>query len=266
MRTAITASLQRRTAVAIASAALAASAACSDAPVTGPSAAEVASPNASLNPPVAVQEVTIRLKDINGNLIQEGMIPVEFLALTAAGDTVKRQLAYDNHLNPQYNIDLNTALGIMTIKMPMAAKQRVCLYNFSSLYAFEMTQPHCNEVTTNAAYKVDAGSLVMRKKPIHTFYLKDWFGMPVVGGKIHVKGPLWYYDFTFEDGGFGDVGAPDGKIEMRGEIAGMYEWCEVAAPSGYLLAKPTCGTLSLNWEGNTSQSIYHVQNVRVQLP
>jgi len=235
--------------------------------VTAPrSATEVAAPSASLNPPVLVQEVAVRLKDINGNLIQEGMIPVEFLALTAAGDTVKRQVAYDNHLNPQYNIDLNPLLGVMTIKMPMAAKQRVCLYNFSSLYAFEMYQPHCNEVTTNGAYKVDAGTLVMRKKPVHTFYLKDSFGFPVTGGKIHVKGPLWYYDFSFEDGGFGDVGAPDGKIEMRGEIAGTYEWCEVAPPTGYLLTKPACGTITLNWEGVTSQKLYHAQNIQVQLP
>jgi hypothetical protein len=97
--------------------------------------------------------------------------------------------------------------------------------------------------------------------PVHTFYFKDWFGVPVKGAKVHVKGGLWFFDFTFEDGGFGDAGAPDGKIEFRGYAPGTYEWCEVAAPTGYKLTNPACGTLTLSWEGITSKTLYHMPKI-----
>ena len=172
---------------------------------------------------------------------------------------MKRQVAYDNHLNPEWNVDLNSLVGVMTLKMPYAAKQRVCLYTFADNYAYDMYQPHCNEVATNGAFKVDAGTLVVRRKPVHTFFLKDSFGVPVKGAKIHVKGPSWYQDFVLEDGGFGDYGEPDGKISFRGEIPGTMEWCEVTPPSGYKLTNPTCGKVNMKWEGNTWQTLYHTK-------
>jgi hypothetical protein len=240
---------------------LALTTACGDNQATGPaSSTNVPASNATFVP-VLGQEVTIRLKDITGHLIPDGMISVEFIALTANKDTVKRQVAYDNHLNPQYNIDLNATGGIIAVRMPMAAIQKVCLYNTTYYWAFEGQV--CTEVTTNGASKVDAGSLVMRKKPVHIFVMKDGFGMPIKGGRVHVKGPVWF-DYDFEDGGVMDPGAANGQIEIHGDRPGTYEWCEVAAPSGYLLAKPTCGTLNLVWEGKTSTTLYHMQNMVVK--
>src|SRR4030095_12511041 len=111
MRNSITATaLSRRFAVAITAATLVATVACSDDHVTAPkSIPEVSAPNATIYP-IPTQEVTVRVKDIYGNLIQDGMIPTEWLALTAANDTVYRRIAYDNHLNPNLNVDMNPLL------------------------------------------------------------------------------------------------------------------------------------------------------------
>lgn len=259
MRSAITASLLwRRSAVAFAAAALAATGACGDDQVTAPKAApEVATSNAAVIRLLA-QEVTVRFKDINGNLITDGMLPSHWLSLTAAGDTTADKVRYDNQ--KWADGDFNDTLGVMTVKMPYAKKQRACLYTFADDWAYDVYQPvPCNEASVTT-YKVDLGTLVMRKKPRHTFFLKDAFGVPITGASIHVTGPLGY-DKTFVDGGALDPVA-DGKILLKADQPGTYNWCEVTAPSGYNLTSPSCGIVNMSWEGNTWQTLYHTKKFR----
>src|SRR5262245_65619750 len=108
MRTPISAiALSRRSAVALSIVALAATAACSDDNVTAPkSPSQVPAPNATIYP-IPTQEVSVRIKDIWGNLIQDGMVPTQWFSISAANDTTYKRVAYDNHLNPNLNVDLN---------------------------------------------------------------------------------------------------------------------------------------------------------------
>ena len=257
-------SLRRRSAVALGAAGLVVTAACSDDAVTAPeSKVEVPTSQSTIIPSIT-QEVTVRIKDIYGNLLPDIMTPTEWLALTATNDTVLRRIAYDNHLNPDYHVDLNPLQGVVTLKMPYAYKQRVCLYNFTTYYAFDMYQPHCNEVVSNGALKIDAGTLVMRRKPEHTFTFKDWFGVTLTGGgaTLHITGgPFNNYDNTFVEGGQMDPGAADGKITFRPDFPGTYNWCETVPPTGFKLTQPTCGTLTLSWEGKTSQTLSHMPKI-----
>jgi hypothetical protein len=259
MRTAISASLLRRPwAVGFAVAALAATAACSDDQVTAPTTArEVSAPNATIAPRLG-QQVTVQFKDINGNLIIAGMIPSEWLSMNAAGDTTADKVRYDNQFYSDG--DQNNVLGVMTMNMPFAAKQRVCLYTFPEDYAYDILQPTpCNEASVTT-YKVDLGTLVLRKKPRHTFFFKDASSALIAGATIHVTGPFGY-DKTFVDGGAGDLVA-DGKILLKTDQPGQYRWCEVTAPGGFNLTSPTCGIVNMFWEENTTQSLYHTKKVR----
>jgi len=259
MRTPISATaLSRRSAVALAIAALAVTAACRDDHIAGPkSAPQVSAPNATIYP-IFTQEVTVRVKDIWGNLIQDGMIPTEWLALGAANDTVLRRIAYDNHLNPNLNVDLNPLLGVIALKMPMAYKQKVCLYNMTTNYSYDVNQPSpCNQAVTNNALKIDLGTLVMRRKPVHTFYIKDMANVSLLGvTSLHITGP-YGFDMTYVEGGAMDPGAADGKIVFRPYAPGTYDWCEVTAPAGYKFTSPKCGSVTLSWEGITSQTLSH---------
>lgn len=250
--------LRRRWAVAFTAAALATTSACSDDQVTAPTAASgVATPNAAIVRLLA-QEYTVRFKDINGNLITDGMLPSHWLSITSAGDTTADKVRYDNQFYSDG--DQNNVLGIMTVKMPYAAKQRVCLYTFADDWAYDVYQPvPCNEASVTT-YKVDLGTLVMRKKPRHTFFFKDAFGVLITGASIHVTGPLGY-DKTFVDGGAGDAIA-DGKTLLKTDQPGTYSWCEVTAPSGYNLTSPSCGIVNMNWEGSTTQSLSHTKKFR----
>lgn len=249
-----TSMLVRGSALFATAATLAATSACSDNQPTAPTAAPaVAAPNAAVRG-LTTQQVTVRFKDINGNLIIAGWVPSQWLSLNARGDTTKEKIAYDN----QFDVDgdFDPVLGVMRMEMPFAAKQRVCLYTFMDDYAYDILQPTpCNEASVKT-YQVDLGTLTLRKKPRHTFFLKNTPGSMIVGATIHVTGPFGF-DKTYTDGVGADLA--DGKILLKGENPGKYNWCEVTPPSGYKLTNPTCGIVNMFWEENTTQTLSHAR-------
>ena len=260
----ITSNNARRAAVAFSTLALAATAACSNDSINAPQTArEVSSPSATVFPSLS-QTVTVRFKDIYGNIITDGLLPAHWLSLTAEGDTVGERLSYDNQPEAYLNVDMDAAAGVMTVKVPAAFKQRVCEYTFSTNYAHPAGAPTpCNEVITNGASKVDLGTLVMRRKPVHTFMMKDANGNLLPGASIRLTGPFGY-DKTTTDGGVGDLPGADGKIRVKPDQPGNYQWCEVAAPgAGTLTATPTCGYIKFEWEGVSSSTILHTMKVKV---
>lgn len=226
----------------IAVAGLAALAACGDSP-TGPSRAAVTDvPSQAQYVPTPKTYGIVRIIDTNQQFVTEGVSVIWYGAIGVS------KVVYDN--SPA---DIDPTLGVIKTELDIkvATFYRVCLHQPTKNFTIDKSKDYCNEILTGPKL-IDGYYLVMRKNPWVQFNMRDLGRInPAPGAEITLTGPAGYSFYkVYADGSADDWSwGVDGTIRIRLPYAGTYSWCETAAPSGYVFAKPTCGTFDAVWEG-----------------
>jgi len=232
-------------------------AACSDNPTQPATPATAPRAQSTLvqvpNVPVVATTATLRVKDIWGALIPDG-VHTEWIMADGTSKVI-----HDN-IGP----DLDPTWGVITVKMPYSPTIKVCLYTDASMHAIDTTKPYCNTVAWSYP-TMDMGTLVMRRNPWMTFYTVDMNGKLLPGATITVTGPIAFNEQVV-DGGVWDHFSPvDGKLNVKLDRPGTYTWCENVAPVGYLLTNPTCGTFQAYWDVDMAMQVKHAP-IAIKLP
>jgi hypothetical protein len=102
------------------------------------------------------------------------------------------------------------------------------------------------------------------------FFSQDLAGANIPGGAVSVVAPPsdGCSATASRNGAIGgDLSAAgDGKIVLRANRPGTYSWCETAAPAGYYLTTPNCGTVNLSWNLSTGIILKHKKKIVVINP
>jgi hypothetical protein len=229
----------RHATVVAASLSLLSVAACGEAGTAPPAAsppaasrAEQANPHASLqidlNPALSVRIVDKDGKSVGGAQV------------TFTGYRGQQKAVNDNHAG-----DSDSRLGYIRTQMLPAASYRACLTGALSAYGAD---PGTCNTRSGGSLAVDMGQLLIHKRPLLSFNMRNQSGAFVPGAAVSVTGPNGFSK-TLADGGIGDQGSGNnGVIALTLPLPGTYSWCEIVAPTNYLLTNPSCGTLDAKWD------------------
>ena len=226
---------------------LALSAACSDAATAPQTSSSPSGLDQSSKFLVPVATATVKVVDIYGVQIPYGNTNFEFVV---NGDTV---FAEDNVSN-----DLDPAPGAVKVQLPPAVTYTVCAFGSAGPYyaaVGDPTYPTCKTVSPGTL-KFDFGSITMRKKPKVTFLLHDMYGNKAPGATMQIVYPNGY-ELTIAEGMAGMDPVVDGKISTKLGPPGTYTWCETKAPTGFMMANPSCGTIQAQYDVETTIVLKH---------
>jgi hypothetical protein len=211
--------------------AVAALAACADAPTSPTARAPEGAPRAAF---VGVPELPgiVEVRDASGTLV--------------GGQTVAfwRELKDSVHVLDNSALDLDKAAGRFRVLMPTGTMFRAYLRATTPEYASTMPGGS-NMQPVNG--EVQFGTLTVAVRPIVRVSMYDRRKRLAPGATVSVTGS-WKYtatDGTSSDLAIGGAtGAYDGIITLRAPYEGTHTLCEVTPPSGFLLATPNCVTFT----------------------
>jgi hypothetical protein len=226
--------------------------ACTD-DLTAPRRAAGAIPPAGAQGAIVLPRSLVSVRvEFNGQLLPESAR----IRFVVGNDTTVVQ---DNTMN-----DNNPTLGIIKVSLPWSSSYTACLHADTPFYAIVPGWWNCSTVAGNAAI-VDAGILRMRKFPLAAFSTRDMNWNPVTEAEIQLDADADGFVVTAEDGGPGEISSVvDGLIVIRGNRPGTYTWCETVPPTGYLKTSPSCGSIELKWDQNTSVVLQHAKKITIQ--
>ncbi len=145
--------------------------------------------------------------------------------------------------------------GFIKALLPSAPSYSGCLTGVNAYYVWDTTN-NCRVATPGVTGTADLGAFHVHRRPEIYFYMRDRNGTLVKGSELDVTGPDGV-TLHIVDGAADDDPA-DGVVRVRVGAIGTASYCETVPPTGYLLAKPACGTVTTTaWGQKVGFGIKH---------
>jgi len=142
--------------------------------------------------------------------------------------------------------------GYVKVQMVTAPLYTACLTGVNAYFVWDTSCKYAQPVNGTA----DLGTFIVHRRPEIHFYMKDRNENLLGGAELAVTG-LDGVTYLYADGVTGDQ-PNDGIIRVRVDGLATFTWCETKPPTGYLLAKPNCGTVTTTaWGQQLGKGIYH---------
>ena len=221
------------------------SAACSDAVTEPKPVVNVQSPSSDIIiTPVFFKTATLKVTDVAGNLLPESAV---IKIWTSPTDSI---VFGDNAT--KYDLDQTT--GKVKLVLSATGYYKACVWGWAINYMAEKNPavyPTCANGVVNGS-TVDFGTLFMRRKARIAFYTQMKNGTLIPGATIQMTPPNGFIQYSVADGGASPLDydqTVNGVIQFKSSAgAGVHNWCETVAPTGFALASPNCGSLDAKFE------------------
>jgi len=130
--------------------------------------------------------------------------------------------------------------GFIKALLPSASSYSGCLFGVNAYYVWDSTASCRSATPVNGT--ADLGAFHVHPRPEIYFFMRDKNENLLKGAELDVTGPdgvtLHVVDGSIDDH------PDDGIIRVRVGAIGTFTYCETVPPTGYLLAKPACGTVT----------------------